>query len=237
MGFGHFIEFERLDVAGVDERVINVAAFERFIHADRGNGDGHCANGGEGLGNVGTKAAGLFAAHGGNVGAVIVATAQVVLAQGLLKQPHHTDAVHLLLVNGHFCRHGFEQVDHLFGRGEQHGRLKRTPVAQLIGVVSRGGGCHVNGTTRSQHQQLGAFAQTFSKSDFDLDLAVGAFFDFGRKIFFQLQEGAIGQVVAPAQQKLGLGHGGRRQSQAQHSGQCGTQKRELFKLHQRLLSQ
>ena len=237
MGFGHFIEFERLDVAGVDEGVIDVAAFERFIHADRGNGDRNRANGSECFGNVGTKAAGLFAAHGGNVGAVIVATAQVVLAQGLLKQPHHANAVHLLLVNGHFCHHGFEQVDHLFGRGEQHGRLKRAPVAQLIRVVTRGRGRHVDGATRSQHEQLGVFAQATGISDFDLDLTVGALFDFGRKIFFKLQEGAVGQVVAPAQQKLGLSHRGSGQSQAQHSGQCGTQKRKLIELHQLLLSQ
>ena len=237
MYFGHFVELERLDVAGVDERVINVAAFDRLINTDGWHGDWHRANGGEGLGNVGTKAAGFFTAHGGNAGAVFGLAAQVVLAQGLLKQPHHANAVHLLLVNGHFCHHGLEQVDHLLGRCDQHGCLKSAPVAQLIGVVTRGGGRHVNGTTRGEHEQLGVFAQATGKSDFDFDLTVGAFFNFGRKLFFKLQEGAVGQVVAPAQQILGLGHCGSGQCQAQQSGQCGTQKRKLVDLHRMLLSQ
>ena len=43
-------------------------------------------------------------------------------AERLLEEPHHADAIHLLLIRGELRDHLFEQFNDLLGAGEEHRR-------------------------------------------------------------------------------------------------------------------
>ena len=76
-----------------------------------------------------------------------------------------------------------------------------------------------------EHQQLRVLAEPAGERDGDLHPPVGALLDLGGEVLLELDERAVGEVVAPPQLELGLREGGARDREAQGAGERGKRKR------------
>ncbi len=178
------------------------------------------------FGYVGAEAADLLALDLRHAVALGVGPAQVVLAERLLEQPDHADLVHLLGVDRKFLVDVLEHHHRLLAGREHERGLERAPVAQLVRVVARRGGGHVDRAARGEHEQLLALAEPAGEGDVDLDLAVGALLDRRDEILLQLDERPVGEVMAPAQLVLRLRSSVAR-AEAQGTAEDGKQQRKL----------
>src|SRR5690606_16653927 len=154
-----FVEAVRIDVAEIDERVVERATVNRLVEVARWNGQRRGANGRHHLRNLIAEGADLLAGQTVKSLAVIALAGQVVGIKRLVEESVNAQALHLFLEGLQIGEGIVRNLDGLGRAVEREGGLQDLGVEKLIAVVAWNDGSHVYSAASYQGQQLGVFSK------------------------------------------------------------------------------